>query len=206
MTYDPLEWTVRDPLEETVPDPIERRPRLSDGRRRAIEVAALVLLVPGFLTAQWIDDAHQARGLRAPGNPGTEHLTVISRGGTGTLGRVRVRLLGRDTTGRLKDSSTPAEAVNLKLVVQVRPLEARNAKRDVEGLNFTMRDRDGHVWSAAGSYDRDRPPTVGTETQVTVTATVPERLVSAVVLEVRPPQSVSTRNGKAPVPVLRFAH
>jgi hypothetical protein len=207
MTYDPLEWTVRDPLEDTVPDPVERRPRLSDGRRRAIEAAALALLVPGLLVAQWIDDSHQARHFRAQGAPGPEKVTVVSRGGTGTLGRVRLRLLGRDTTGPPRDTTTPAGAVNLKLVVQVRPLDARHAKDDVDGLAYSVRDRGGHVWSAGGTYDRDRPPAAGAETQVTVTATVPERLASAVVLEVRPSElEQGQAQGKGPAPVLRFAH
>src|SRR4051812_32023168 len=102
MTYDPLEWTVRDPLEETVPDPVERRRRLSDGRRRAVEAVVLVLLVPAFLTAQWIDNAHQARNFPAQSKKVQEKVTVVRRGGTGVLGRVRLRLLGRDTTGPLR--------------------------------------------------------------------------------------------------------
>lgn len=205
MTHDPLEWTVRDALEDTVPDPIERRPRLSDGRRRAIEVAALAVLIPGLLTARWIDDSHQARHFQSPGKPaGGERVTVITRGGTGTLGHVRVRLLGRDATGPPKDSTTPAGAAYLKLVVRVRPLDARSAKTDVDQLSYTVRDRDGHVWSAGGSYDRDRDPAVGVDTQVTVQATVPAPLLNAVVLEVRPTQSFGKATG--PVPVLRFAH
>jgi hypothetical protein len=205
MTYDPLEWTVRDPLEETVPDPVERRRRLSDGKRRAVEAVALVLLMPAFLTVQWIDDAHQARNFPSQDKKGPEKVTVVRRGGTGVLGRVRLRLLGRDTTGPQRDGATPAGGANLKLVVQVRPLDARHAKDDVDGLMYSVRDHDGHVWSAGGTYDRDRPPAAGAETQVTVLATVPERLVSAVVLEVRPPPP---EQGPRPrtVPVLRFAH
>lgn len=204
MTYDPLEWTVRDPLEETVPDPIERRPRLSEGKRRAIEAAALVLLVPGFLTTQWIDNAHQARHFRAQGQPGPEHVTVVPRGGTATLGRVRLRLLGRDATGAPRSLTTPAGAVNLTLILQVQPLDARHAKEDVDRLAYTVRDRAGHVWSAGGMYDRDQPPAAGTVSQVTVTATVPEHLAGSVVLEVRPPESAKQTTGVSPT--LRFAH
>jgi hypothetical protein len=85
----------------------------------------------------------------------------------------------------------------------VRPLDAQGVK-DMEILGFTVRDRDGHVWSAAGSTDRDRKPSVGAETEISVTATVPERLVSAVVLEVRPGGLLPQTSG--PTPVLRFAH
>jgi hypothetical protein len=202
MTYDPLEWTVRDPLEETVPDPIEREPRLSEGKRRAIEAAALVLLVAGFLTAQWIDDAHQARHYQAQGRPGPEHLTVVPRGGTATLGRVRIKVLGRDTTGAPRSGTTPAGAVNLKLVLQVQPLDARHAREDVDHLTYTVRDRAGHVWSAGGMYDTDRPPAAGTVSQVTVIATVPGRLAGSVVLEVRPMAPAQAGVSQA----LRFAH
>jgi hypothetical protein len=198
MTYDPLEWTVRDPLEETVPDPVPRRRRLSDGRRRAVEVTALLLLAPGLLAAQWIDNVHQTRQWQTH-----ERVTVVRRGGTGTLGRIQLRLLGRDVTGALKGATTPAGAVSLKLVVAARPLDAQGVK-GINTLGFTVRDRAGHVWSASGSSDRDRTPAVGADTQLTVTTSVPERLVSSVVLEVRPGALGQKRAD--PTPVLRFAH
>lgn len=202
--YDPLEWTVRDPLEDTVPDPVERRRRMSDGTRRALEVAALIVLVPGFLATQWVDDGHQARNYHAQGEYGLETLTVVPRGGTATLDRVRLKLLGRDATGAPRDDTMPAGAVRLRLVLQVQPLDADHAKNDVQGLNYTVRDRDGHVWSAGGLYDTDNPPVAGAAGQVKVLATVPESAVSSVVLEVRPP--ASERRKAARPPVLRFAH
>jgi hypothetical protein len=198
MTYDPMEWTVRDPLEDTVPDPIERGRRLSDGKRRAVELTALVVLVPGLLATQWIDNQHQGRQYQT-----RERVTVVPRGGTGTLGHLRLRLLGRDTTGPSKSTGAPAGSARLKLVVNVRPFDAQGVK-DVDTLGFTVRDRDGHVWSAAGSPDRDQKASAGADTQVSVTATVPERVVSAVVLEVRPGGLVRKTSG--PTPVLRFAH
>jgi hypothetical protein len=197
MTYDPLEWTVRDPLEDTTPDPVERG-RASLARRRAVEVAALLLLAPGLLTVQWIDNRHQSRPYQT-----REQVTVVRRGGTGTVAHIQLRLLGRDTTGTPKTATTPAGAVSLKLVVQARPLDAK-AVKDLAVLGYTVRDRAGHVWSAFGTTDRDRKPAAGAPSQVTVTATVPERLVSSVVLEIRP--GGLGRHGPAPTPVLRFAH
>jgi hypothetical protein len=186
MTYDPLEWTIRDPLEETVPDPVERRRRLSDGKRRAIELVALLLLVPALLAAQWVDNRHQSRGYQT-----RERVTVVPRGGTGTIGHIQLRLLGRDTTGSPK--SDIAGAVAMKLVVQARPLDAKAAK-DLGMVGFTMRDRAGHVWSAFGSSDPDNKPAVGAVAQVTVTADVPQHLVNSVVLEARPGGRVRHRH------------
>ena len=199
MTYDPLEWTVRDPLEETVPDPVPGRKRLSAGRRRAVEVAALAVLVPGFLTAQWIDDDHQSRSWQT-----NERVTVVRRGGAGILGHVRLSMLGRDVTGRPTGVGAPAGSAGIKLVVTARPLDAQGVK-DVDTIGYTVRDREGHVWSAVGSSDRDVKSQAGADRQVTVTATVPGRLVSSVVLEARP-GGLSSRKGLEPTPVLRFAH
>lgn len=199
MTYDPMEWTIRDPLEETVPDPVERRRRLSNGTRRAIEVAGVILLVPGFLTVQWIDTDHQSRGYQT-----RERVTVVRRGGTGTLGRVRLRLLGRDTTGSAKSTGAPAGSVHLKLIVDAQPLDAQGVKQ-LSAIAYTVRDRAGHVWAAGGETDPDREPTAGTVSQVSVGATVPASLVSSVVLEARP-GGLQTRKPSEPTPVLRFAH
>jgi hypothetical protein len=197
MTHDPMEWTVRDPLEETVPDPIERRRRLSTGRRRAIEAVALVVIGSGLLVGQWIDDAHQARGFP----PVREHVTVVPRGGDGTLGQVRLRLRGRDS--KLQPTgSVPSGSVALKLVVTARPLDAKGVK-NVNAIAFSVRDRAGHVWSAYGLGDRDVKPAAGTDMQLIVTAYVPPRLVSSVVLEAQLGQFGQAPGAK---PVLRFAH
>ena len=197
MSYDPLEWTVRDPLEETVPDPVEPGRRRS-GRRRAVELVALLVLAPALVATQWVDNRHQSRPYQT-----RERVTVVRRGGTGTLNGVQLRLLGRDTTGAPRSSGTPAGAVTLKLVLQARPLDAKAAK-NVDILGYSVRDRAGHVWSASGSTDPDRKPQAGVPAQVTVTVAVPGQLVSSVVLEVRP--GGLTRHGPAPTPVLRFAH
>ncbi len=199
MTYDPMEWTVRDPLEETVPDPVERGRRLGGGRRRAIEAAALVLLVPGFLTAQWIDNDHQSRQWQT-----RERVTVVARGGTGALGRVRLRLLGRDGAEAPKSTTAPAGSARLKLIVAAQPLDAQGVKQ-LPTIGYTVRDRAGHVWSAGGATDPARKPAVGTVSQVTVTATVPQGLLSSVVLEARP-GGLGAPKGPGPTPVLRFAH
>jgi len=198
MTYDPMEWTIRDPLEETVPDPIARKRRMSDGKRRAVEATALVVLLPGFLVAQWVDNQQQGRRYQTH-----EQVTVVRRGGTGTLPHLRLRLLGRDTTGPAKSTGGPAGSARLKLVVNVTPLDAQGVK-DLNVLGYTVRDRAGHVWSAGGATDSDQKPSVGAETQVSVTALVPERLVSSVVLEVRPAGRVQKAGGATPV--VRFAH
>ncbi|GLY74758.1 hypothetical protein [Actinoallomurus iriomotensis] len=200
MTYDPMEWTIRDPLEETVPDPLERRRgRVGHDTRRAIEVAAVILLIPGFLTVQWIDMEHQSRGFQTK-----EHVTVVPRGGTATLGRVRLRLLGRDATGSSKSGSAANGSALLKLVVDAQPLDAQGVKQ-LPAIAYTVRDRAGHVWSAGGETDPDLKPAVGTVSQVSVTATVPAGLVSSVVLEARP-GGLLTRKPSGPTQVLRFAH
>ncbi|MFB9835684.1 hypothetical protein [Actinoallomurus acaciae] len=198
MSHDPMEWTIRDPLEETVPDPIERRRRPGNGSRRAIEVAAVILLVPGFLAVKWIDTEHQSVGYQT-----NESVTVVRRGGTGTLGRVRLRLLGRDATDS-KSTGAPAGSAHLKLVVDAQPLDAQGVKQ-LPTIAYTLRDRAGHVWSAGGETDPDLKPAVGTVSQVSVTATVPAGLVSSVVLEARS-GGLMTRKPSGPTQVLRFAH
>ncbi len=199
MNGDPLEWTVRDPLEETVPDPVERRRRLSPGRRRAVEAVALAVLAPGLLATQWVDNEHQSRSYQT-----REQVTVVARGGTGTIERVQLRLLGRDTTGAQRTPTTPAGAVSVKLVVQARPLDAKGAK-NLDSLGFTLRDRAGHVWTADGGLDLDKEPAAGAQTQLTITGDVPAALAGSVVLEARPGQ-LTLRAADGWTPVLRFAH
>jgi hypothetical protein len=189
--------TARDPLEDTVPDPVGRTPRVG---RRALEAVALLLLAPGLLAIRWIDDEHQAAQRQA-----AEHVTVVRRGGTGTLGHTRWRLLGRDSTARVRSSTAPAGAVQITLLLQVRPLDAQGVK-DAGTTGYRLRDRAGHVWDAAGllGSEGDRDPVAGQETRVTVTASVPKRLVNSLVLETRQRSPLLTRPG--PVQVLRFAH
>jgi hypothetical protein len=198
MTLDPYELTTRDPLEDTVPDPVERTPRLSRRQRRTVEACALLVLAPGLLAVRWIDDSHQAVQWQPD-----ERVTVVRRGATGTLEHVRLRLVGRDATGALKTRTTPAGAARVALVLEVRALDAQGAK-DAKYIGYALRDRSGHVWMALGLPEGDRDPVVGAPARVTVSATLPERLLSSVVLEAR--QGSPARKGTGPVQVLRFAH
>ncbi len=194
MMFDPHEMTVRDPLEETVPDPVRRRSRLSDGRRRAVELVALLVVLPGLLAVYWVDDRKQA----AQWDP-QERVTVVAHGGTGTLGHVRLRVLGRDATA--SSTGTTAGATKITLIVELRALDARGAK---DPVTYTVRDRAGHVWTAFGLPAGGHDPVVGATTPVTVTADVPVRLTGSVVLEARLGSFGATGHG--PTRVLRFAH
>jgi hypothetical protein len=198
MTIDPYEWTVRDPLEETVPDPVVRPQRLSDGWRRTLEASALLVLVPGLLIAQWLDRGHNNDISKPP-----DQVTVVPRGGTGTLGHLRMRMFGRDVSGPPRSATTPAGAVQLRLVLEVRPMDAQGAKV-AQFVAYSVRDRAGHVWTAFPLLgDPDNKPAAGVPMQVIVTANLPERLVSSVVLEAR--QSTGAARPARPQ-VLRFAH
>jgi hypothetical protein len=194
MMFDPHEMTVRDPLEETVPDPVRRRSRLSGGRRRAVELVALLVVLPGLLAVYWMDDRKQA----AQWDP-QERVTVVARGGTGTLGHVRLRVLGRDATA--SSAGTTAGAAKITLIVELRALDAKGAK---DSVTYTVRDRDGHVWTALGLPAGGHDPVVGAATPVKVTADVPVRLTGSVVLEARLGSFGATGHG--PTQVLRFAH
>ena len=196
--FDPLESTRRDPLQDTVPDLFAREPRLSRGQRRALEACALLVLVPGLLGVWWVDDEHQAAGWKRP-----DHVTVVPRGGTGTLGHVRLRLLGRDTTAPAKSLTHPG-AAKLTLIVELRPLDAQGAK-DAPYTAFDVRDREGHVWSAYGPVQTGHDPAVGVPVQLRVTSDLPGRELSSVVLEARQ-GSLTLRKAGVPSQVLRFAH
>jgi hypothetical protein len=191
---DPYEMITRDPLEETAPDPVDRTPRISRARRRAIEVCALIVLAPALLAVGWVDDKHQASHYEPQ-----EHVTVVPHGGTGTLGHLQLKVAGRDATAGTRSSSG---AVVLTLIVELRPLDAQGAK-DSQSVTYTVRDRDGHSWSAAGLPSGDHDPAVGATTQVKVTASVPQRLFSSVVLEAR---AGTQARAAGNVRVLRFAH
>jgi hypothetical protein len=197
---DPFEMTTRDPLEDTVPDPAEPPGRVSRRTRRALEAAALLILAPGLIAVRWVDDSHQA-ALRQP----PDHVTVLRRGATGTLGHTRWHLLGRDATAPVRDSTLPAGTAKLTLVLRVRALDAQGVK-DADSTAYQLTDRAGHVWTALGLLGTEgrREPVAGGETPVTVTATVPERLLNSVALEIRQPTLRATAG--APVEVVRFAH
>ena len=198
MNLDPYETTARDPLEETVPDPIERKKRLSPGLRRAVEACALLVMLPGLLVARWIDDSDQALQWQP-----REHVTVVRRGGTGTLGHTQWRFIGRDATVALRSRTTPAGAVKLTLLLEVRALDAQGVK-DANEISYQVRDRAGHIWTGTDETGAD-DLVVGARTPVTVTATVPERLVSSVVLEAGQ-DPFARRRREAPVELLLFAH
>ncbi|MFL6053876.1 MAG: hypothetical protein ACJ72W_13315 [Actinoallomurus sp.] len=192
---------IPDPLESTVPDPVvRRRPRLSPGRRRMVEAGVLVVLASVYLTAQWIDDVQQASSTWTR----SEKVSFVRFGATGILGRAEWRMLGRDATAPLSSRLSPAGAVHLTLLLQVRPLDAQGVK-DAKSVSYQARDPQGHVWSAFGTFAGGNDPVAGAVTQVTVTTDVPVKATSTVLLEVR---GGSVRAGKTagPVPVLRFAH
>jgi hypothetical protein len=198
MTYDAYEWTTRDPLEDTVPDPIRREPRLSTGQRRALEASVVLVLAPALLATEWLDDAHHSKASQT-----NERVTVVHRGGTGTLAHVRLRLLGRDATAPARKSTTPAGAVRLSLVMELRPLDAQGVKAS-DYFAYSVRDRAGHVWSAYASVNSDLHPTAGVAFQRMIYADLPPSVVNSVVLEAR--GGGLTLKTKQPAQVLRFAH
>jgi hypothetical protein len=195
------EMTMPDPLETTVPDPVgPREPRLTRRQRRALEAGALVVLVPALLGVQWLDDTSHM----SPGWKQQQDVAVVRRGGTGALGRSRWRLLGRDTHTPLKSGTTPSGAVRLTLVLEVRALDAQGVK-DAKNAGYQVRDREGHIWSAFGEFAGDHDLTTGATVRVTVTANVPEKVVSRIVLEVRS-DSAFGGQGTGRHHLLRFAH
>lgn len=190
-----------DPLETTVPDPVvRRRPRLSTGRRRTLEAGALVVLATAYLFVTWADRVHQASASWTR----PEKVDVVRFGATGVLGRAEWRMLGRDGSAPSTGSLTPAGAVHLTLLLQVRPLDAQGVK-DAKSAAYQVRDPQGHIWTAYGSFAGDRDPAVGTATRVTVTTDVPRQAAETVLVEVR---ADAPAPGKRPGPVrvLRFAH
>lgn len=185
-----------DPLENTVPDPVPRR--LPDGRRRAIEVCALICLVPALLAVRWIDDSHLAASFQP-----RERVTVVPHGGTGAIGHSRWRVLGRDPRPPPAFEPPPGSAP-VALLVQVRALDAAGAK-DAMNAAYQVRDRAGHTWTAEGEFPNAKGPAAGGTAVATVTANVPSSLVSEVVLEVLAVGPLGAPV-KGSVQVLRFAH
>ncbi|WP_433180115.1 hypothetical protein [Actinoallomurus sp. CA-150999] len=208
---DPHEFTVRDPraprtrdpLEDTVPDVLQAlaseeavASRAKGGRRgrRLIEAAVLLALAPGLLAVQWVDDSHQARNIQPP-----ERDTTVRLGQTGVLGHAQWRMLGRDTATPARDSTTPAGAVHIKLILQVRPLDAQGVK-DVQATAYRLRDGAGHEWTGA---PLGPDPVAGRTAQIAVTSDVPAALVSSVLLAIS--QKSRTQTGQS-LNGLVFAH
>jgi hypothetical protein len=190
-----------DPLETTAPDPVaRRRPRLSPVRRRMLEAGALVVLASAYLFADWTDHVHQASATWTR----PEKVGVVRFGATGVLGRAEWRMLGRDGAAPSAGDLTPAGAVHLTLLLQVRALDAQGVK-DAKSAAYQVRDPQGHIWTAYGSFAGDKDPAAGKVTRVTVTTDVPRQAASTVLLEVR---ADAPTPGKKPGPVrvLRFAH
>ncbi|MEV0409130.1 hypothetical protein [Actinoallomurus sp. NPDC050550] len=213
---DPYEFTVRDrrapgtrdPLEDTVPDALQlvgsgarpseeaMAPRAKGGRRRRrlIEAAVLLALAPALLAVQWIDDSHQAANIQPP-----ERDTTVRLGQTGVLGHAQWRMLGRDTTTPATDSTTPAGAVHIKLILQVRPLDAQGVK-NVQATGYRLRDGAGHEWTGA---PLGPDPVAGRTTQMAITSDVPGALVNSVLLAIS--QKSRTQTGQS-LNGLVFAH
>ncbi|GAB3988009.1 hypothetical protein GCM10029978_109170 [Actinoallomurus acanthiterrae] len=207
-TRDPRAPVARDPLEDTVPDALQPldsgahpsepavMSRAEGGRRgrRLIEAAVLLVLAPGLLTVQWIDDGHQAANIQP-----AERDTTVRLGQTGVLGHAQWRMLGRDTTTPPRDSTTPAGAVHIKLILQVRPLDAQGVK-NVQATGYRLRDGAGHEWTG-GPLGPD--PVAGRTAQIAVTSDVPAALVNSVLLAIS--QKSTTKAGQS-LNGLVFAH
>jgi hypothetical protein len=165
-----------------------------------VEAGVLVVLASVYLTAQWVDDVQQASSTWTR----SEKVSVVRFRSTGMLGRAEWRMLGRDATAPLRSRLSPAGAVHLTLLLQVRPLDAQGVK-DAKSISYQVRDPQGHIWSAFGTFAGGNDPVAGAVTQVTVTTDVPEKAASTVLLEVRAGSApAGTKAG--PIPVLRFAH
>ncbi|GAA4640838.1 hypothetical protein GCM10023196_107770 [Actinoallomurus vinaceus] len=199
---DPRPPGTRDPLEDTVPDVLQpmgeevAASRAKGGRRgrRLIEAAALLVLAPGLLVVQWVDDSHQAANMQPP-----ERGTTVRRGQTGVLGHAQWRLLGRDTTVPARSSTTPAGAVHIKLILQVRPLDAQGVK-NAKTTGYRLRDGAGHEWTGVPIGP---DPVAGRTTQMAVTSDVPAALVNSVLLAIW--QKSTTETGSS-LHGLVFAH
>ncbi len=157
-----------------------------------MEAVALAVLLPGLVTVQWLDDAHQVGG--------QDTTTTVPWGATATLGHTQWRLLGRVPDGGR--SFTPG-AVTVRLLLQVRPMDAQGAKQaDPANVGFRLRDRAGHIWTAGTDGGSDTEPAAGQTTQITVTGDVPARLAGSVVLEMHLGSSFAA----GPKHWYRFAH
>jgi len=104
-------------------------------------------------------------------------------------------------------SNKPAGSATLTLSMGMKALDARGSKEAAPGnMRFWIRDRAGNKWSAEAAYIGEigiKGPPVGKPVPVTVTAEVPERLLTSVVVDVA---QAGPSRPKGPVRVLRFAH
>lgn len=203
---------TRDPYEGTRPDPSENDPGRAGGEggstedgsaegparglrardRRIVQVIALVTVLPALLVLHWVDDVHNVRKNLEP----PVKATTVARGASGTLGGAEWRLQQRQAM-----PGPGPDAASLRLVLNVRPLDAAGVKLlGSYGLTYRLRDGDGHEWSAAGLALGT--PRVGAWARVTVSASVPRSRTGSVALEVRPPAYQRT---KGALPSLRFA-
>jgi hypothetical protein len=182
-------------------------PRPGRRKRRLIELGVLLILLPAVLGVRWYDDSNLAV-TRDP----HQHVTVVPRGAWAKLGNNQWRMLGRQepnsaaSSGSLRGESPPGSA-ELILLLEVKVLAAQGAK-DLGKMQYKVRDREGHVWSADGAVQNqsidDADPAPGNTQRVRVTATVPQGKLSSAVLDLH--IQPFDRPGREVLEVLRFAH
>jgi hypothetical protein len=186
-------WAVEAEAKEAAQ---RRRRRLSPRARRWVEVLALLVVVPVGLGAHWYDDTHT---LVPTLNPG-EHVTVVPRGGTGTLNHISYRMVGRESA--VVPSTLTANGVQATWDVDIKPLDAQGVKA-ASGLGFRLVDRAGNTWNAAPA---DLPDyTAGQTVRTRIQGTVPKSEVSGLVLDALGNKYTAVAK-KQPRPVLRLAH
>lgn len=157
-----------------------------------------MLLVTVTTGVRWYDDSVQARALDRP-----ESVTVVPHGGTGAIGQVRWRVLGRSEGERAPAGLAPAGSARLTLQAEARPLNAQGVKELTESkATFRISDQEGHIWSGLADTPSEAQP--GTAVRVPITANVPADRLRSVVLEILPSSVYGNRAG--PIRVLRFAH
>lgn len=182
------------PPQAEPPEESPRESRLTPLRRRLLELAALVLLLPLLLGLHWYDQ----RQLVSIHVDPPKRVTKVAPGATGTFKELEWRLADSREAARNKTG----EVVRLKITLQVKPLsEAGVQVLTKSRLTYQLRGRDGRIWSAGGV-----PPTTpvrpGVTVPVAVTATLPADRMNTVELEVLPARG---DRPKGSLPLLRFA-